>query len=373
MKAAVLGIGKMGGAICHAMKKLGFYVVGADSYEGAANNFRKYIKGEEGAFYLTDQNNADKSIETVLLNHERPDIVISSLPYHQTEEIALWCIDNGFRYCDLGGRVDVSKEINEYAQKDAIKPVFTDLGLAPGLVNILTEHGCRQIHRTPTDIKMMVGGLPKKKINHPINYATTWSIDGLINEYEDNCKILESGEVRTVKGMEGHEIIQTENLGILEAFYTSGGMSHTLDSMNSKGVINCCYKTLRYAGHRDIVKFLIKNCKLSRSCLERVFGEGCRDSQNVGDYVILKVIVGADEVTWDKELLVVSDTEFSAMQKATAFPLASVASLMAEGLLEGNKDEMRGYYTQYSKVLRYCDVPFGKFSKRLEDLGIKIK
>ena len=156
MKAAVLGIGRMGTAICHALRELDFYVIGADSHESAAESFRKYVDGPNGAFYLTDQNNADKMMETVLLL-EKPDIVISSLPYHQTEEIAYWCIDNEFRYCDLGGRVDVSKSINSYAEQKAVKPVFTDLGLAPGWVNILAEQGCKEVRGKVDTVKMMVG------------------------------------------------------------------------------------------------------------------------------------------------------------------------------------------------------------------------
>ena len=84
MKAAVLGVGRMGTAICYAMNKLGFNVVGVDSYAGAVDNFRKYISGTDGAFYLTDEN---KTFHRAL-TFEKPDIVISSLPYHQTEEVA---------------------------------------------------------------------------------------------------------------------------------------------------------------------------------------------------------------------------------------------------------------------------------------------
>ena len=55
MKAAILGVGRMGTAICYGMHKLGFYVIGADSNETAAQNFRKHIAGgSDGAFYLTD-------------------------------------------------------------------------------------------------------------------------------------------------------------------------------------------------------------------------------------------------------------------------------------------------------------------------------
>ena len=67
MKAAILGVGRMGAAICYAMRELGFRVVGADANEQAAENFRKYISSSDGVFYLTDQNNADKSIERALL------------------------------------------------------------------------------------------------------------------------------------------------------------------------------------------------------------------------------------------------------------------------------------------------------------------
>ena len=54
----------------------------------------------------------------------------------------------------------------------------------------------------------------------------------------------------------------------LEAFYTSGGASHSIPSMKERGVNNCCYKTIRYKGHRDMVRLLIRNSELSKECLE---------------------------------------------------------------------------------------------------------
>ena len=83
MKAAVLGVGRMGTAICYAMNKLGFYVIGIDSNEHACNNFRNHIGGSDGTFYLTDDS---KSWDRAL-RFEQPDVVISSLPYHQTKEL----------------------------------------------------------------------------------------------------------------------------------------------------------------------------------------------------------------------------------------------------------------------------------------------
>jgi len=370
MKAAVLGIGKMGTAISYAMRKLGFKVIGIDSNAKAADNFREHVGGPDGAFYLTDEKKSWRRP----LRFEKPDIVISSLPYHQTEKVAMWCIDNEMRYCDLGGRVDVSRRINEYAKVAATKPVFTDLGLAPGWINILAEQGCRQIHHRVDSIEMMVGGLPAVPSNPPLNYAVTWSVDGLINEYRDDCLILENGEPKTVKGMDGIQEVRFKFLEgeELEAFYTSGGASHTIESMRTRGVKNCSYKTIRYKGHRDVVKFLIRDSRLDDECLLQVFENGCvvHDPFMNGDVVLMKVLVKAGDVTWDKEIIIGYDQKFSAMQKATAFSISSVAKLMAQGLLEGDKSEHRGYRTQYSKNLTYADVPFDKFEKNLKKLGI---
>jgi saccharopine dehydrogenase-like NADP-dependent oxidoreductase len=365
-KAAVLGVGRMGQAICYAMNKLGFYVIGVDSNKDAVEPFRKYVDGIGGVFYLTDEKKGwDRA-----LSFEKPDVVISSLPYHQTEKLASWCIDKGFRYCDLGGRIDVSHRINEYAKEKASKPVFTDLGLAPGWVNILAEHGCKQIHTQVDSVKMLVGGLPTVKVNHPLDYIVTWSIDGLINEYKDNCEILQDGKIKLVKGMDGLESVDCGILGNLEAFYTSGGASHTVHSMKEKGVKNCVYKTLRYKGHRDVVRFLMEY--QSEDCVREAFERGCRDEGGVGDVVLMKVFVDGGDVEWKKELAVFGGlSEFSAMQKATAFPAASVASLMAEGFFDKDMAQRRGYWEPFPRNLSYNHVPYGKFGKRLSRLGIE--
>ena len=77
-----------------------------------------------------------------------------------------------------------------------------------------------------------------------------------------------------------------------------------------------------------------------------------------------------DNKTWSEEKSIKSDERFSAMQKATAFPIASVAALMAEGVFDGNKDERRDYYTQYPKALSYEDVPFDRFKENLSILEL---
>jgi saccharopine dehydrogenase-like NADP-dependent oxidoreductase len=375
MRAVVLGVGRMGTAIAWAMDKLGFQVTGMDTNPDAANNIPFKVNNADGKtprndFFIVG---GVEDIFAGLCAQKLPDVVISSLPYHQTEEVGSWCIDNAVRYCDLGGRVDVSNNINEMAINYAKKPVMTDLGLAPGLVNILAEEGYRRLYGSGeiTSVEMMVGGLPdfSESANNPLRYAVTWSVDGLINEYRDDCIVLEGGQIKTVKGMEGLEVVDSE-LGDFEAFYTSGGASHSILSMKERGVQNCHYKTLRYRGHRDIVRFLIRDCELSDDALNKIFITGCGHANKDEVFIISKV--HKDEKAWAKEIRVKSDAQFSAMQKATAFPISSVAALMAEGTFDGKKDEHRDYYTYYTKNLSYSDIPFDKFSEKLSTLGLDL-
>lgn len=361
MRALVCGVGKMGKCIAYAMQELGYEVAGADSYEKASKNLP-----EDAIFY------SGNDAATNAIDDYDPDIVISSLPYHQLEEVAKHCIDKGVRYCDLGGRVDVSANINSYGKEKATKPIFTDLGLAPGLVNILAEWGYSRVHAPVDEVKIMVGGLPAIPVNPPLNYAVTWSIDGLINEYKDDCEILLNGEIETVQGMEGLEKVSFELMGDekLEAFYTSGGACHTIKSMQSRGVENCSYKTIRYDGHRDVVRFLIRNTNLSTECLESVFKDGCPNS--TGDIVLVKAQVKAGELLWNKEVIVGYDAKFSAMQKATAYSIASAAALMGEGIFDERKVQNRGGDITLPVVLNYADIPFDKFNDNLIKLGIQI-
>ena len=357
MKATIFGLGRMGQAIAWAMDTLGHDITCVDTFP---NEFR--LKGLVKKYNFIQSNGND--IPDILSN--KPDVVISSMPYHQLWPVAKYCIDNGVRYCDLGGRVDVSDMINQHATDKGTKPVFTDLGLAPGWVNIIAEHGIRRMVQADK-VKMMVGGLPQVTNHNPLNYLVTWSVDGLINEYRDDCIVLEDGEIKTVPGMEGLENINTDELGELEAFYTSGGAAHTIHSMKNRGVKNCTYKTLRWKGHRDIIQWLIRKCKLSDKVLTDLFMTGC-ESNDKDDLVIVRVELHKEKAMWKHENVVRSDKHFSAMQKCTAFPIASIADILATGKFDDRIVQNRGGDVKLSNCLKYSDVPFDDFQGNLDTL-----
>jgi saccharopine dehydrogenase (NAD+, L-lysine-forming) len=364
MKAAIFGIGRMGQAIGYAMDKLGYDLFCVDVQREGIDTLRRML--EKGISFSLNPDEHDSVI------HFNPDIVISSLPYHQNEKIAKWCIDNGIRYCDLGGRIDVSSDINEYAKECGTKPVFTDLGLAPGWVNIIAEQGYKRVYDA-TDVKMMVGGIPLNRPKGPLKYFMTWSMDGLLNEYRDDCEVLVDGEIKTVPGLSQIEVVDPEWSGCvaLEAFCTSGGAAHTTQRMKDRGVKNCVYKTLRWIGHHELIDFFMNKCNYTDSQLKHILEVSATCEKSREDVVVIMVEVkNGSGLTWKREHAIKCDDKFSAMQKCTAFPIAAIASIIGKGYFDDRKDERRGYYIDRPNNLTYSDVPYEQFELNLKKLCI---
>lgn len=352
-RIGIMGAGNMGTPIAWAMDVLGYDIVVLDQDEQALYKCKQYINTNNHQFIKATKGRRWRVAPLSFEHLRQCDTVISSLPYHQNIPLAKYCIDNQINYLDLGGNISTSSAINDYAvqTQNAQASVMTDLGLAPGWINILTEdmyqHYVSQNNQTPINITMMVGGLPQHPTN-TLGYGCTWSYDGLLNEYRDNCIALINGEQRIVNGMGGYQFPITSDIGPLEAFYTSGGAAHTIAIMQERGVLNCSYKTLRYSTHHQIVNFLINESGLDDVSIIDIFKKTCPPQK---DLVIMKAMV--DNVQFEK--IIQSDKKFSAMQKATAFPIASVAHTVTSSDL-------------HATVLKYDDIPYPQFNKWLNQL-----
>jgi hypothetical protein len=124
--------------------------------------------------------------------------------------------------------------------------------------------------------------------------------------------------------------------------------------MERRGVKNCAYRTLRYVGHRDVVRFLIRECGLDDEALVGIFKTTCPP---LPDLVVMRVQVDdiiVERIVWESKL-------FSAMQKCTAFPIAAVADLILE-------DSFAYASTIRGNSLKYRHIPYGPFDARVERL-----
>lgn len=123
--------------------------------------------------------------------------------------------------------------------------------LAPGFVGIVGASLISEFDDCRS-CKMRVGALPQ----HPtglMGYSFNWSPEGVVNEYLNDCEVIEDGQIKWVSAMEWLEklfIGGTE----LEAFTTSGGLG-TMCETYKDSVPNMDYKTMRYPGHVKLMNF----------------------------------------------------------------------------------------------------------------------
>lgn len=333
MKATIVGAGNMGTAIAYAMRKLSYDV------EIVETDYRRA---------KTIADNMSVPTVTDITEIKETDIVISAATYFVNEQVAKHCIASGFPYCDLGGNPETSKNIQAMALAGNI-PVFTDLGLAPGLANIIAEH--ITMNSNPRSVMIRVGGLPQNPTGS-LQYGRSWSVEGLRNEYTGHCEILRDGKIVYVTACSEADSFEISGWGHLESFHTKGGLSTTLNTMVNRGVVNCEYRTMRFVGHSKFINFLLHECKLSDEEFERAIVSACPVITD--DQVLIAVSV---DDNWCSVVRILSDDVWTAMQKATAFPAAAVGALMAAGEFTGKQ------------VLCYSDIPVDKMQANLDIIG----
>ena len=179
------------------------------------------------------------------------DAVMSALPYYFNYDMARLAVETGKHFTDLGGNTEIvhrQQTLDAEARSRNIT-VVPDTGLAPGMVNILAEHGIRQLD-TVEKVRIYVGGLPQKP-EPPLNYQIVYSLEGVLDYYTTLSWVLRNGRRTQVRALSEREPVRFGNgVGTLEAFHTAGGLSNM--AFRYEGKIPVMeYKTLRYPGHAE--------------------------------------------------------------------------------------------------------------------------
>ena len=182
------------------------------------------------------------------------DAAMSALPYYLNYDMAVCAVDAGVHFCDLGGNTEIvfkQKTLHERAKDEEVS-VIPDCGLAPGMVNILAEHGIRQLDSVDA-VRIYVGGLPQNP-EPPLNYQIVYSLEGVLDYYTTLSWVLRGGKRTRVKALSEREQVQfPEPIGALEAFHTAGGLS-TMAFRYEGRIPTMEYKTLRYPGHATLME-----------------------------------------------------------------------------------------------------------------------
>jgi lysine 6-dehydrogenase len=192
--------------------------------------------------------------EAVLAVMRESDAVMSAIPYYFNLQLAECAVEAGVHFCDLGGNTEIvfqQKALADQARAKGIT-IIPDCGVAPGMVNILAEHGIRQLDAVES-VKIYVGGLPQDP-EPPLNYQVVYSLEGVLDYYTTRSWVLRDGQRSQVTALSEREPVEfPAPVGTLEAFHTAGGLSTMAFRYEGK-IPEMEYKTLRYPGHAEIME-----------------------------------------------------------------------------------------------------------------------
>lgn len=252
MKIALLGAGHIGQTIAALLSGCGDYAVTVMDRDEAA--LARVAARLPGLRTLRLEGTGADTLAAALRGHEA---VVNALPYHLATPAARAAVAAGCHYLDLTEDVAATREIRRLAQ-GAATALMPQCGLAPGFVGIVAHHlaqGFDEVH----EVKMRVGALPVFPTN-ALKYNLTWSVDGLVNEYCHPCEAIHDGqpiELLPLEGLEHFSLDGTE----YEAFNTSGGLGTLCETLAGR-VRRLDYKSVRYPGHRAMVRLLLEDLRL---------------------------------------------------------------------------------------------------------------
>jgi saccharopine dehydrogenase (NAD+, L-lysine-forming) len=175
---------------------------------------------------------------------------LSCLPYALNRRIAEAAHAQAVHYFDLTEDVPTTRAIIELG-KTARTLLAPQCGLAPGFVSVVAAAQVAAFDNCRT-LRLRVGALPQ----HPtglMGYAFNWSPEGVVNEYLNDCEVIEEGSRKMVSSMEWIETVYVDGVK-LEAFTTSGGLGTLCETFHGV-VANLDYKSMRYPGHVRLMNF----------------------------------------------------------------------------------------------------------------------
>jgi saccharopine dehydrogenase-like NADP-dependent oxidoreductase len=327
---AVVGAGKIGQMITRLLSNSGDYHVTLIDQDQAALD--KLADWQHVSCRQVDVQ-ADGELEAALAGQMA---LLNATPYFLTERIATAARHVGLHYLDLTEDVRSTEKVKELA-KGASQAFIPQCGLAPGFISIVTHDIASQFDSLDT-VRMCVGALPQFPSNS-LNYNLTWSTDGVINEYCEPCVAIQSGELVTVPALEQLERFSLDGISY-ESFNTSGGIGTLAETWLGK-VRHLSYQTIRYPGHRDIMKTLLHDLGLrdQRQLLREVLENAVPATMQ--DVVLVFVTVSGrkdgrlmQETYANKIYSAEVGGEFcSAIQITTAAGICAVLDLLLSGSL----------------------------------------
>jgi saccharopine dehydrogenase-like NADP-dependent oxidoreductase len=250
MRITLLGAGHIGQTIARLLARSGDYEVTV--VDRSADALAK-LAGDGVTARVADTADAHALLRAL----RGQDAVVNALPYHLATLAATQALEARVHYFDLTEDVAATRAIQRLADGAPVA-FMPQCGLAPGFIGIVAHH-LAQGFETLHEVKMRVGALPAFPTN-ALKYNLTWSVDGLINEYCHPCEAIRDGQAIEALPLEGLEHFSLDGTEY-EAFNTSGGLGTLCETLAGR-VQSLDYKSVRYPGHRNLMKLLLEELQL---------------------------------------------------------------------------------------------------------------
>ena len=333
----ILGCGLVGKLIAKDLGKDNYFQVSvADIDQNKINKITKEsnIKGIKEN--LSDSGKIKKIVAD-------QDIIIGAVPGFLGFNVLCSVIEVGKNITDISFMAEDTLSLDKLAKENGVTAVV-DMGVAPGMSHLLVGYVDSLFDETESAI-ILVGGLPVIR-EWPYEYKIAWSPKDVIEEYIRPARLMERGKITEKTALSEIELVDLPKIGTLEAFNADGlhSLLYTLDIPEMKE------KTLRYPGYAEKMRMLretgffdenpidIKGVKIKPLDLtsELLFPKW-KLKEDEDELTVMRVMIqgkkGGKRLRYTYDLLDYYDKEEQAtsMSRATGFPCAIVARLIAEG------------------------------------------
>jgi lysine 6-dehydrogenase len=333
MQIAILGAGMVGRAMAIDL--------------AAKYNVTSFDVSNDALQLLAQKNSSIKIIKADLSNYSNYntmltgfDFVICAVPGFMGYKTLEAIINAKKSVVDISFFPENALELDALAKEKNVTAIV-DCGVAPGMSNLIL--GYYNERMKITNFECMVGGLPKKRVL-PFEYKAPFSPIDVLEEYTRPARYVENGHIVTKPALSDAELIDFENVGTLESFNTDG-LRSVLFTMQH--IANMKEKTLRYPGHIDLMKGLIKAGFLSTTPVNfkgqqispmeftsSLLFNQWKPGENEAEFTLMQIKISDAEKTICYNLYDEYDaaTQTSSMSRTTGYTCTAALNMLIEKL-----------------------------------------
>ncbi len=281
-------------------------------------------------------------------------LALNMLPGRVGDRIREILITKGLDVVDIAFCAEDPARLRKVARESGAILIH-DVGIAPGLSNILIAEAAREMGDL-LKVSIKVGGNPVHK-DDGWSYMAPFSPTDVIEEYTRPARIIDSGKMAEVAAITELHEIEVKGHGSMEAFLTDG-LRSLLDWGISLGIDDMREYTVRWPGH--IQKYIELRAKGELD--ERKLVEEWRLDPSRNEFTWMRLEIkstNGESRTWEYDC---QGTIGGDQSMAISTGLVAVA--VSQSLLTNRNSMMPGVYAPEDLPSSICDRVQSVFDKR---------